>query len=73
MPRSSCFLAWRPRGLPGVWEVLIAQKLIVGLLLLAAFRDADGAVLTGTVDVALAGVLLVAYWAARGWKAWSGR
>lgn len=66
-------LAWRPRGLPGVWEILIAQKAIVGLVLLIGYRDADGATFTGTIDVILAVILATAYLAARGWQAWTTR
>ena len=66
-------LAWRPRGLPGVWEVLIAQKAIVGLVLLLGYREADGAVFTGTIDLILAVILATAYLAARGWQAWTSR
>ncbi len=66
-------LAWRPRSLPGVWEVLIAQKAIVGVVLMVGYRDADGAVFTGTVDIILAIILAVAYVAARGWLAWTPR
>jgi hypothetical protein len=66
-------LAWRPRGLPGVWEILIAQKAIVGLVLVIGYREADGAIFTGTVDIVLTIILAAAYVAAQGWRAWSSR
>lgn len=63
-------LAWRPRGLPGVWELLILQKAAVSVVLFTSHRSADSAVFTGTIDALLALLLLVAYVAARGWLAW---
>ncbi len=64
-------LAWRPRGYPGVWELLIAQKAVIAIVAtILARQGADDATLVATVDAALAVALAVAYGLARGATAW---
>ena len=65
-------LAWRPRGYPGVWELLIVQKAAMAVITTGlARRAATDATLTASVDGGLALVLIVAYVLARGDLAWS--
>ena len=65
-------LAFRPRTLPGLWELSIMDK--AGMTLLAAVfavtRDAQGAVTTAVADGALTALLITAYVLARGYRAW---
>ena len=65
-------LAWRPRGYPGVWELLIAQKAAIAIVVTVLARGgADDAVLVASVDAVLAVALAVAFVLARGRTAWS--
>lgn len=66
-------LAWKPRALPGLWEILILQKAAMSVLALTAYRDADGAMRTGVVDGILTLVLIAAYLLSRGYAAWGSR
>jgi len=63
-------LAWKPRALPGLWEILIAQKAILSILAFTIYRDADGATVTAVSDGILALVLTVAYILSGGYTAW---
>ena len=62
-------VAWRPRRIPGVWELAFGHKLAMAVasLLLAPAPEARVA---GLVDAALAGLIAVAYISTRGWRAW---
>jgi hypothetical protein len=64
-------LASRPRGYPGVWELLIVQKAAMAVIATGLARgSATDATLTAAVDGGLALVLIVAYVLARGDLAW---
>lgn len=64
-------LTWRPRGYPGVWELLIVQKAAMAVIATGLARgSATDAALTASVDGGLALVLIVAYVLARGDLAW---
>lgn len=62
-------VAWRPRRIPGVWELTFGHKLAmaVAAILLAPAPEARAA---GLVDAVLAGLIAVAYISTRGWQAW---
>lgn len=65
-------LAWRPRGYPGVWELLIGQKAVIAIVAASLARGgADDAALVATVDAVLAMALAVAYVLARAHTAWT--
>jgi len=66
-------LARKPRILPGLWEILILQKAAMSILALTIYRDADGAMLTGTIDAVLTLMLIAAYLLSRGYTAWQSR
>lgn len=66
-------LAWKPRALPGLWEILILQKAAMSILAFTIYRDADGAILTGTIDGVLTLMLIAAYLLSRGYAAWGSR
>jgi hypothetical protein len=62
-------LAFRPRTLPGLWELSIMHK--AGMALIAAATgDAKDAVSTAVADGVLAALLVTAYVLARGFTAW---
>lgn len=63
-------LAWKPRALPGLWEILIAQKGVMSVLAFTIYRDADSATITAVVDGILTLVLIAAYVLSRGYSAW---
>jgi hypothetical protein len=65
-------LAWRPLALPGLWELTIANKAALTGFAAAYGDEADGASTSLVTDGVLTVVLVVAYVAARGWRAWSG-
>ena len=62
-------LALRPRGVPGVWEIVFANKAALGVIALLD-TTADGRS-AGLIDAILAVLIAVAYVLARGWTAWS--
>ncbi|HEV2529407.1 MAG TPA: hypothetical protein VGT61_13255 [Thermomicrobiales bacterium] len=65
-------LAWRPRGYPGIWELLVAQKAVIAIVVASLARGgADDAALVATVDAVLAMALAVAYLLARAHTAWT--
>ena len=63
-------LAWRPRGYPGVFEIVIANKAALAVVGLTILASADGAsdfvVFDGILTIALA----AAYILVEGWMAW---
>jgi hypothetical protein len=66
-----CLLAWRPRSLPGLWEVTIAVKAALGVAEVAiGIQGATNGTFDGVVDLVLAGFLLVAYVTSRAYLAW---
>ena len=66
-------LAWKPRALPGLWELLILQKAVMSILAFTVYRDADGAAVSAIVDGILTLVLIAAYILSRGYTAWESR
>jgi hypothetical protein len=64
-------VALRPRGVPGVWEILLANK--TALAITALFESNADERSAGLVDAVLALLIAVAYVLARGWMAWSKR
>jgi multisubunit Na+/H+ antiporter MnhC subunit len=64
-------LAFRPRTLPGLWELSIMHKAGMALIAaVAATGDAKDAVSTAVADGVLAALLVTAYVLARGFTAW---
>lgn len=66
-----CLLALRPRGVPGVWEIVFVNK--AALALTALFETHADERSAGLIDGVLAVLIAVAYVLARGWTAWSRR
>jgi hypothetical protein len=64
-------VALRPRGVPGVWEILLANK--AALAITALFESHADERSAGLVDAVLAVLIAAAYVLARGWVAWSKR
>lgn len=62
-------LAYRPRSLPGVFELAIGHKLVLTLVAATA-STADGAGEAVLADGVLSVLLLVAYVLCRSWTAW---
>jgi hypothetical protein len=63
-------LAYRPRHYPGVWELVILNKLILTLAALASAPGTRNAGEVAVADGALSVALVVAYLLCRGWQAW---
>lgn len=72
-------LGWRPLRYPGLWEIVIVNKLLLTVtaggyaLGLVGPGDVDGAAAAFVWDGGLTVVLLAAYVTCRGWRAWRGR
>lgn len=72
-------LAWFPRRMPGLWELLLLNKIAVVLFLLryvGAAAAAEGfptkeVGITIWIDGVLVALTLTSYFLARGWRAWS--
>jgi hypothetical protein len=62
-------LALRPRGVPGVWEILLANK--AALAITALFESHADERSAGLVDAVLVVLIAVGYVLTRGWTAWS--
>lgn len=65
-------LAFRPRHYPGLWELTIGHKIAVALtaaLLIGSPDASAGAV--ALIDGVLAGMLVLAYLVAQGYRAWA--
>jgi hypothetical protein len=63
-------LAWRPRGYPGVFEIVIANKVALAVLGLTVLASADGASEFVVFDGILSIALVAAYVLVDGWTAW---
>ena len=63
-------LSYRPLHYPGVWELVILNKLALTVVALTYGSGADGARETAAVDGVLTVVLIFAYILSEGWKAW---
>lgn len=64
-------LAWRPRGLPGVWELVIFHKAaltVAGMFWLSGEVDGAGELVVS--DGVLTAVLVGCYLLTEGWTAW---
>ncbi|GAA4866520.1 hypothetical protein [Actinomycetospora straminea] len=62
-------LVLRPRGAPGVWELVFLHKVAMVVFTLAVL-DAPGAVTALGVDAVLVVTTAVAYVLTRGWLSW---
>lgn len=62
-------LAWRPRALPGIWELAFLHKAAMAsaAMVLVGAREAD---MAGPVDAVLAIAIAVAYGCCKGWLGW---
>ena len=63
-------LAWKPRGYPGVFEIVIANKAALAVLGLTVLASADGASDFVVLDGILTVALVAAYVLVEGWAAW---
>ena len=63
-------LAWRPRGYPGVFEIVIANKAALAILGITVLASADGASEFVVFDGGLSIALVAAYVLVDGWTAW---
>lgn len=64
-------LAYRPLHYAGVWELVVANKLVLTVVALSAAPDTTDAGITAAVDGSLTAVLVAAYLLCRGWRAWA--
>ncbi|MDD7966014.1 hypothetical protein [Actinomycetospora lemnae] len=64
-------LVLRPRGAPGVWELVFLHKIAMVVFALVVL-DAPGAVTALGVDAVLIVTTAVAYVLTRGWLSWRG-
>ena len=63
-------LAWRPRGYPGVFEIVVANKAALAILGITVLASADGATELVVFDGGLSIALVAAYVLVDGWTAW---
>jgi len=63
-------LAWRPRGYPGVFEIVIANKAALAILGMTVLASADGASEFVVFDGSLTIAIVAAYILVDGWTAW---
>ncbi|MEU7145896.1 hypothetical protein ABZ942_41085 [Nocardia sp. NPDC046473] len=62
-------LAYRPRRVPAIWEVVIFHKVAVAVLALTILDTTEG-MQSAITDSIVAALTIFAYVACRGWESW---
>ncbi|MFD6161462.1 hypothetical protein ACFWF7_37820 [Nocardia sp. NPDC060256] len=62
-------LAYRPRRVPAIWEVVIFHKVAVAVLALTILDTTEG-IQSAITDSTVAALTIFAYVACRGWQSW---
>ena len=62
-------LAFWPRSLPGVWELVLLHKVVVTVFYFS-YGDAPFALQTALIDLVVAVATIASYVLCRGWLAW---